>query len=284
MDGGDREKPKAPLEPGSEGADASPAEESSAQGKEPSAKKEASPPQKEKPPVEKQAPAQEGEKPPAGKDAAPSEEGASEAAAAEGKPKPPRPAKAAAKPGAAVKKKRPLKKKGPSYKDLEDDPLAEALREHFGDALQVAHSFLKQKIYTVALDQLYDIMLFLRDRPEWSYDYLIDVTALDGLDDEKRFCLVYQLYSFSRLDLIRVKSRLGKDEVAPSVTAIWKTADWLEREAYDMFGIEFSGHPDLRRILLPEDWHGFPLRKDYDIKLQDQAWIKKHLRIRKVPS
>ena len=110
------------------------------------------------------------------------------------------------------------------------------------------------------------------------------MTALDYLGDEQRFCLVYQLYSYKLGRLIRIKTRAAEGEVVPSVSSIWKTADWLEREVYDLFGIEFSGHPDLRRILLPDDWHGYPLRKDYDIKLQDQAWISSHLKIRKTPA
>ena len=124
-------------------------------------------------------------------------------------------------------------------------------------------------------------MVFLKE--DCGFDYLVDLTALDYLGDDDRWCLVYHLFSHSSQLLVRVKSRLGEGAAASSVTPIWKSADWMEREVFDMFGIEFTGHPNLKRILLPEDWHGYPLRKDYDIKLQDQAWINKHLRIRKVP-
>ena len=173
-------------------------------------------------------------------------------------------------------------KKGPSYQDLEQGPLLEKLKENFPEAILSAQSFLDQPIYTVRLGALFEVMVYLRDSPEWSFDYLIDVTALDEPGEEKRFCIVYHLYSYKEGQMIRLKARAAEGERMPSVCSIWKGADWLEREVFDMFGIEFSGHPDLRRILLPDDWHGYPLRKDYDIKLQDQAWIKNHLQIRKV--
>ena len=195
-------------------------------------------------------------------------------------------AKAADKPEKPAKKpvKKPVKKKGLAYQDLENDALLEQLKERFGEAMISGQSFLDQATYTVSLDCLYDLMIFLRDSAEWEFDYLVDLTALDYLGDEKRFCMVYHLYSNQSQKLIRVKSRLEEDEVVPSVTSIWSTSGWMEREVYDLFGIEFSGHGNLKRILLPEDWHGHPLRKDYDIKLQDQAWIKKHLDIRKTPA
>lgn len=177
--------------------------------------------------------------------------------------------------------KRPVKN-GPAYEDLEQDSLFVKLKEDFPGAVVSAQVFLGQRIYTVRLDSLYDIMLYLRDNSEWNFDYLIDVTALDYLGDEKRFCMIYHLYSYKLGALIRVKARAGEDEAVPSMSSVWKAADWLEREVYDMFGIEFSGHPDLKRILLPDDWHGYPLRKDYDIKLQDQAWIRKHLHMRRI--
>ncbi len=175
-------------------------------------------------------------------------------------------------------------KKGPAYEDLDDDPVFQKLREKVPAVVLSVQVFLEQVICTVSLDGLYELMVDLRDDPELDFNYLIDLTALDYLGDEERFCLVYQIYSYKLGRLIRVKARSSEGEVVPSVSSVWKTADWLEREVYDLFGIEFSGHPDLRRILLPDDWHGYPLRKDYDIKLQDQAWIKSHLQIRKTPS
>ncbi len=186
-----------------------------------------------------------------------------------------------AKPKPAAKK--PPVKKGPTYEDLKDDPLLKDLRDRFPNGVLSGQSFLGQPIYTVTIDVLPDVMSYLKNSDQWAFDYLVDLTCLDYVGDEKRFCMVYHLYSHKSARLIRIKARAAVDEMVPSMSSIWRTADWLEREAYDMFGVEFSGHPDLRRILLPDDWLGYPLRKDYDIKLQDQAWIRNHLRIRKVP-
>jgi NADH-quinone oxidoreductase subunit C len=96
---------------------------------------------------------------------------------------------------------------------------------------------------------------------------------------ELQFDVIWILYSFPRNERIRVKTMIKEGDAAPSVTAIWETANWLEREAFDMFGIKFDGHPDLRRILLPDGWKGFPLRKDYGILQQDTEWVKINLGI-----
>jgi NADH-quinone oxidoreductase subunit C len=94
-----------------------------------------------------------------------------------------------------------------------------------------------------------------------------------------RFEIVLNLYSFQKNERLRLKCRAAEGEVVPSVTSVWGTANWLERECFDMFGIRFDGHPDLRRILLPDEWQGFPLRKDYDILQQDTAWVRENLGI-----
>jgi NADH-quinone oxidoreductase subunit C len=96
---------------------------------------------------------------------------------------------------------------------------------------------------------------------------------------EKRFDLVLNLYSFAKNERLRLKVQVGVDEPVTSVADVWPTANWLEREVYDMFGIIFEGHPDLRRLLLPEEWQGYPLRKDYDILQQDTAWVRENLGI-----
>ena len=87
------------------------------------------------------------------------------------------------------------------------------------------------------------------------------------------------MYSFAANDRLRVKCRIKEWESIESVVSVWPTANWLEREVYDMFGIRYANHPDLKRILLPEDWQGFPLRKDYNFRLQDVEWVRKHLGI-----
>jgi NADH-quinone oxidoreductase subunit C len=196
--------------------------------------------------------------------------------------------KASAKPAAAKEKSdqppaRAAKKKGPTYEDLVDDPLLKILQEKFSEGILSGQSFLDQATYTVSLGVLYEVLLHLRDDAASDYDFLVDLTALDYLGDEKRFCLVYHLYSHKTKSLIRVRCGVAEGESAPSIISVWRTANWMEREVFDLFGVDFSGHPDLKRILLPDGWHGHPLRKDYDIKLQDQVWIREHLQIRKTP-
>ncbi len=141
-----------------------------------------------------------------------------------------------------------------------------------------AYSFLGQNQIEVKKARLVEIMTFLRDTNPWQFTYLADETAVHWPKEEE-FELVYILYSFEKNEYVRIKTRTKEWEQVQSVVGVWGTANWLEREAYDMFGIKFANHPDLRRILLPEDWAGFPLRKDYDLRLQDVEWVRKHLGI-----
>ena len=126
-------------------------------------------------------------------------------------------------------------------------------------------------------EPLAEIAQYTRDREK--FNLLADLTAVDWPKREKRFDVVLNLYSFAHNARLRIKVHAADGEKVPSVTGVWPTANWLEREAYDMFGIEFAGHPDLKRILLPEEWQGYPLRKDYDILKQDEAWVKENLGI-----
>ncbi|MGQ9687620.1 MAG: NADH-quinone oxidoreductase subunit C [Desulfobaccales bacterium] len=110
-----------------------------------------------------------------------------------------------------------------------------------------------------------DICRFLRDDPTVSFKYLSMIAGLDYHPQSPRFAVAYNLYSHQNHDRLTLKAYLESD-TAPaidSVTSVWATADWHEREAFDLFGIKFKGHPDLRRILLPKDWSGYPLRKEY---------------------
>lgn len=107
---------------------------------------------------------------------------------------------------------------------------------------------------------------YLKSAPEFRMDYLVDVAGVDYYGRVPRFEVVYHLYSTTTRLRIRLKVRTDEGEEVPTVTDIWRSAAFPEREAYDMFGIVFSGHPDLRRIYLAEDWEGFPLRKDYPLR------------------
>jgi NADH-quinone oxidoreductase subunit C len=119
----------------------------------------------------------------------------------------------------------------------------------------------------------------MRENEIMPCDYLVDVTAVDYPSREKRFDVVYVLHSFKVNERVRLKIYVADNETIPSVTSLWPTANWLEREVFDMFGIKFSGHPDLKRILLPEGWKGHPLRKDYHIQQMDDEWVKANLNI-----
>jgi NADH-quinone oxidoreductase subunit C len=116
----------------------------------------------------------------------------------------------------------------------------------------------------VAPERLVEVCTLLRDDEQTRFDYLVDVTAVDWTPRSPRFDVVYHLWSIPLNHALRVKTRAGDEESVPTLSGVWGLADWGERETYDMFGIVFEGHPDPRRILLPEDWEdGFPLRKDY---------------------
>jgi NADH-quinone oxidoreductase subunit C len=132
---------------------------------------------------------------------------------------------------------------------------------------------------TVAKESLLAMCEFLKSQEGGGYTLLTDETAVDYPKREKRFDLIYHLYSFQRNDRLRLKVPAGEGEKIPSVVSVWPTANWLEREIYDMFGVLFEGHPDLKRILLPDEWVGHPLRKDQDILKQDEAWVKANLGI-----
>jgi NADH-quinone oxidoreductase subunit C len=132
---------------------------------------------------------------------------------------------------------------------------------------------------TVAKEFLLSICHFLKGEEGGAYTLLTDQTAVDYPKREKRFEIIYHLYSFKRNDRLRLKVIIAEGETVPSVVSIWPTANWLEREVYDMFGVVYEGHPDLKRILLPDGWTGHPLRKDYDILRQDDAWVKSNLGI-----
>lgn len=113
------------------------------------------------------------------------------------------------------------------------------------------------------------LMAFLKNDPELSFDYLTDVTGVDYLKQERdpRFDLVYHLYSFKNNQRLRVKLGVPDEDLdVPTMSELWKAALWLEREAFEMFGFNFVGHPDLRRLLLPDVFDGFPLRKDYPLR------------------
>ena len=116
-------------------------------------------------------------------------------------------------------------------------------------------------------------------RNEEQFDYCVDITAVHYPKREKQFDMVWVLYSFARSERIRVTARILDGESLPSSVPIWPTANWLEREVFDMFGIKFDGHPDLKRILLPDGWKGYPLRKDYGILQQDNEWVQINLGI-----
>jgi NADH-quinone oxidoreductase subunit C len=138
----------------------------------------------------------------------------------------------------------------------------EQLRNKFPDEIVGTGSFREQHWVEVGQECLVDICLWLRDDPATSFEYLLDVTAVHWPDAPQPMEMIYQLYSGTRNDRLRLKVRTGDRGPVPSLSGVWQSAVWNERETYDMFGIEFEGHPDPRRILMPDDYTDFPLRKE----------------------
>lgn len=144
------------------------------------------------------------------------------------------------------------------------DPILPRLREVLGDVVLDSHAHAGDETIIVAPARWLEVHRTLRQQPEFAFDFLMDVTAVDYLGEEVRFEVVSHLYASTHRHRLRVKARVPeKDPAIASLTPIWRAANWLEREAFDMFGVRFEGHPDLRRILMYEEFVGHPLRKDY---------------------
>jgi NADH-quinone oxidoreductase subunit C len=132
----------------------------------------------------------------------------------------------------------------------------------------------------VSRDDLPAVARALRERDDLRFDLLVDLTAVDFLPGEPRFEIVYMLVSIERRARLRLKVRLdGADAHLASVSSVWPAANWLEREVWDLFGVVFDGHPDPRRLLMPEDWEGFPLRKDYPVQIKLAARTTEPLQV-----
>lgn len=143
------------------------------------------------------------------------------------------------------------------------EPLA-ALLARFPDAVRSTHAQHGDATVCVARERILDVLALLRDDASCGFEMLTDLTAVDYLGEEPRFEVVYHLYSVARNHRLRVKARVPADApVIASACGLYASANWMEREAFDLYGIRFDGHPDLRRILLYDEFEGHPLRKDY---------------------
>jgi NADH-quinone oxidoreductase subunit C len=157
-----------------------------------------------------------------------------------------------------------------------DSPMIAKLKSSYGSGFE-ALAYAGQNYMVVDRSLIPEILQVLRN--EEHFDYCVDITAVHYPKREKQFDVLWVLYSFARNERIRVKTQILDGESLPSSVSIWAGANWLEREVYDMFGIKFDGHPDMKRILLPEGWKGHPLRKDYGILQQDNEWVQINLGI-----
>jgi len=211
--------------------------------------------------------------------------GGSEAPLPEGGEAPKPPAKPAAdaakaappKPAAAAGHAAPPKPPATMAATPWDSDLARDLKERFGDRISETSTYLGQNFIVTKPEAAIPVLEYLK--LEADFDYLVDITAVDWPKRAERFDVVYIVYSFARNERVRIKTYIADGYKPETAVGVHLTANWLEREVYDMYGIEFAGHPDMRRILLPEDWQGFPLRKEYGIIQQDDRWVQENLSI-----
>jgi len=157
-----------------------------------------------------------------------------------------------------------------------DSPMIARLKGNYGSGIEPL-TYLGQNYMVVDRSLIPELLQVLRN--EEQFDYCVDITAVHYPKREKQFDVLWILYSFPRNERIRVKTQIADGQTLPSSVPIWATTNWLEREVFDMFGIRFDGHPDMKRILLPDGWKGHPLRKDYGILQQDNEWVQINLGI-----
>ena len=179
---------------------------------------------------------------------------------------------AAAAPKPAAPPKPPVPKPEPW-----DSPLVRSLKSQYGSGIREASIYAGQKYLVVDSSLIYEILRRMRD--DEAFNYCVDITAVHYPKRDAQFDVVYILYSFHNNERLRIKTQIKDGERLRSACGLWPTANWLEREVFDMFGVEFEGHPELKRILMPDDWNGHPLRKDYGILQQDAEWVKANIGI-----
>jgi NADH-quinone oxidoreductase subunit C len=176
--------------------------------------------------------------------------------------------------------KPPVKKKeeGPKPTDAADHPLVRKLKAHFNEAIGDASEFIGQLSIRVQRERIVEVCEFLKNDENTPFNYLSDLTCVHYPDrGDAPFEVVYNLFSIPANERVRLKVSTTEDTSVDSVTGVWPAANWLEREVFDLFGIRFANHPDLRRLLLPPDWEGHPLRKDFPLEFVENAWTEKHL-------
>jgi len=175
--------------------------------------------------------------------------------------------------------KAPVKKKeeGPKPVDAANHPLVKSLKAEFDGAVIESVEFIGQLSVRIDGPRIVEVCDFLKRHPESPFNYLSDLTCVHVPDrKESPFEIVYNLYSISANERLRLN--VATTEAGPeTVTGVWPAANWMEREVYDLFGVSFRNHPDMRRILLPPDWEGHPLRKDVSLEFVENAWTKTHL-------
>lgn len=153
--------------------------------------------------------------------------------------------------------------------------LERVVRERFGEALIEVREFRGETTLVVTKAIILELLAFLRAEPAWRFDRLADLTAVDYLDlgGASRFAVVYHVMARASLQRLRVRALVDEnDPVIASVVPLFPVANWFEREVYDLFGIKFVGHPNLTRILMPDDWDGHPLRKDFPVGMEEVAF------------
>ncbi len=144
--------------------------------------------------------------------------------------------------------------------------IIDCFKNQFGEGVLSAHENFGDETLVVQKEILLELLQFAKENENLKFDLLMDICGVDYLEQSPRFEVVYHLYSVSKKHRIRIKTKVSAEDCkVPSCVSLWKAADWFEREAYDMMGIHFEGHPNLKRVLLFEGFEGHPLRKDYPI-------------------
>ncbi len=152
---------------------------------------------------------------------------------------------------------------------MDNSFILEKIKQRFSDSIIETVEFRGELTVVVKKEKLVEVCKFLRDESDLRFDHLSDVSGVDFLERVPRFDISYHLYSIPKNHRLRLKVKVNEDEAVPSVTSVWSTANWHEREIFDMFGVKFENHPDLRRILMADDWVGHPLRKDYPLGYEE---------------